>query len=146
MQSVHQWFLYQKLHPNLWNFHLFIKISFGKFECKNFIPFQWPVIQWAKTHCKKTARKFTSWSRNFCNDQKFFLKHYWHYCFMGAFFFCVKDIVINWESVTNPRYSIDLVGTNIDLSGWITNPRHVLKSYSKFNISFIFNKTSAECN
>ena len=30
---------------------------------------------------------------------------------MDGFFFCVEDIVIDWESITKPRYSIDLAGT-----------------------------------
>ena len=42
---------------------------------------------------------------------------------MEAFFFCVKDTVIDWELIAKPRYSIDLTVLNIDLSGWTTNPR-----------------------
>ena len=33
---------------------------------------------------------------------------------MEALFVSFKDMVINWESVTKPRYSIDLAGTNIE--------------------------------
>ena len=36
---------------------------------------------------------------------------------MEAFFFCVKDIVINWKSVRKPRYPTDQGGTKTDFSG-----------------------------
>ena len=56
----------------------------------------------------------------------------WHNCLIEAFFFCVKDIVIDWESITKPRYSIDLAETN--LSGWTVNPR----LWRRVTISLIF--------
>ena len=56
----------------------------------------------------------------------------WHNCLIEAFFFCVKDIVIDWESITKPRYSIDLAETN--LSGWTVNPR----LWRRVTISSIF--------
>ena len=35
----------------------------------------------------------------------------------------ISDTLIDSESVTKPRYSVDLIGKNIDVSKGITNPR-----------------------
>lgn len=46
----------------------------------------------------------------------------------------VKDIVIDWESVTKPKHSVDLARTNIDLSRCTTNAR----LSTRVTISFLY--------